>query len=111
MKQTWKNGLPSSPDYFPLGVWLQSPENAGRYAAAGINLYVALWQGPTEKQLAALKAVKRRFVVTFVNWVSRLSTRPYHGRHGWRFIYGYVRIATILSLDLFPAQPIWEMSD
>ena len=62
MKQTWKNGLPSTPDYFPIGVWLQSPENAGRYGAAGINLYVALWQGPTEKQLAALKAAKMRVV-------------------------------------------------
>ena len=50
MKQTWKNGLPSSPDYFPIGVWLQSPENAGHYAA-GINFYVPLWQGPTEKPL------------------------------------------------------------
>lgn len=58
MNQSWKNGLPSRPDYFPIGVWLQSPENASRYAAAGINLYVALWQGPTEKQLAALKAAK-----------------------------------------------------
>ncbi|WP_309719786.1 hypothetical protein [Armatimonas sp.] len=62
MKQTWKNGLPSSPDYFPIGVWLQSPQNASRYTAAGINLYVALWQGPTEKQLAALKAAKMRVV-------------------------------------------------
>jgi hypothetical protein len=52
MKQTWKNGLPSSPDYFPIGVWLQSPENASRYAAAGINLYVALWQGPMAVGLA-----------------------------------------------------------
>ncbi len=41
---------------FPIAVWLQSPSNAARYKAAGINLYVALWQGPTEEQLAALKA-------------------------------------------------------
>ena len=58
MKRQWKNGLPATPDYFPIAVWLQSPENARRYGAAGINLYVALWQGPTEKQLAALKAAK-----------------------------------------------------
>ena len=64
MKQTQngKNGLPTAPDYFPIGVWLQSPENAGRFAAAGINLYVALWQGPTEKQLAALKVAKMRVI-------------------------------------------------
>jgi hypothetical protein len=29
---------------------------APRYKAAGINLYVGLWKGPTEEQLAALKA-------------------------------------------------------
>lgn len=40
---------------FPIGVWLQDPAMAKRYRAAGINLYVGLWQGPTEPQLAALK--------------------------------------------------------
>jgi hypothetical protein len=52
----WKHGPPARPDYFPIAVWLQSPENAVKYKAAGINLYVGLWQGPTEAQLAALKA-------------------------------------------------------
>ncbi len=52
----WTHGLPARPDYFPIAVWLQSPANAAKYKAAGINLYVALWQGPTEEQLAALKA-------------------------------------------------------
>ena len=36
-------------------MWLQSPRNAAKYKAAGINLYVGLWKGPTETQLAALK--------------------------------------------------------
>ena len=52
----WARGLPNRPDYFPIGVWLQAPRNAARFKAAGINLYVALWQGPTEEQLAELKA-------------------------------------------------------
>ncbi len=51
----WKNGPPSDASYFPIAVWLQSPSNAMRYKAAGINLYVALWAGPTDEQLAALK--------------------------------------------------------
>lgn len=51
----WTHGLPARPDYFPIAVWLQSPANAAKYKAAGINLYVALWQGPTEEQIAALK--------------------------------------------------------
>lgn len=49
-----KNVL-KDPNHFPIAVWLQSPENAKRYQAAGINLYVGLWQGPTDAQLAALK--------------------------------------------------------
>jgi len=52
----WKNGPPSSPDYFPIAVWLQDPRNAKRYKDAGINLYVALWDGPNEDQLKALTA-------------------------------------------------------
>lgn len=43
------------PDFFPIGVWLQVPENAARYRAAGINTYVGLWQGPKPGQLEALQ--------------------------------------------------------
>ena len=52
----WSHGPPARADYFPIGVWLQSPSNAAKYRAAGINLYIGLWQGPTEEQLTALKA-------------------------------------------------------
>ncbi|HVX84772.1 MAG TPA: beta-galactosidase [Phycisphaerae bacterium] len=38
---------------FPIGVWLQSPANAEKYKALGINVYVGLWQGPTAEQLEA----------------------------------------------------------
>jgi hypothetical protein len=51
----WKNGPPKDDSYFPIAVWCQEPSDAARYKAAGINLYVALWQGPTEAQLAELK--------------------------------------------------------
>ena len=49
-------GRPADPGFFPVAVWLQDPGNASRYQKAGINLYVALWRGPTEAQLTALKA-------------------------------------------------------
>jgi hypothetical protein len=52
----WEHGPPADPGYFPIAVWLQDPRNAERYKHAGVNLYVALWQGPTEAQLAVLKA-------------------------------------------------------
>ena len=51
----WKNGPSSDPDYFPIAVWLQDPKNAAKYKAAGINLYVGLWRGPTEAQLSTLQ--------------------------------------------------------
>lgn len=52
----WKNGPPTSPEYFPIAVWLQDPRNAKRYKDAGINLFVGLWDGPNEEQLKALTA-------------------------------------------------------
>ena len=51
----WTHGPTSIVDGFPIAVWLQSPANATRYKAAGINLYIGLWKGPTEAQLEALK--------------------------------------------------------
>jgi len=58
----WSQGPPSGPEYFPIAVWLQSPGNAARYKAAGINLYVGLWQGPTEEQLRELAAAGMQVV-------------------------------------------------
>lgn len=51
----WKNGPPANESYFPIAVWLQDPRNAARYKAAGINLYVGLWRGPTTNQLIQLQ--------------------------------------------------------
>jgi len=51
----WENGPQKSEDFFPIAVWLQSPGNAPRYKAIGINLYVGLWSGPTQAQIDELK--------------------------------------------------------
>ena len=50
----WSRGPSTAPAFFPVAVWLQDPANAPAYQAIGINLYIGLWQGPTEAQLAAL---------------------------------------------------------
>jgi hypothetical protein len=42
-------------DAFPVAVWLQSPSNITAYKNIGINTYVGLWEGPTDKQLAPLQ--------------------------------------------------------
>jgi hypothetical protein len=49
------NGPSTNASFFPLAVWLQSPCQAAAYKAPGINLYVGLWNGPTEAQLQALE--------------------------------------------------------
>ncbi len=56
--EQWANGPSPDPMYFPIGVWLQSTSasRVAEYQAAGFNLYVGLWQGPTEGQLADLAA-------------------------------------------------------
>jgi hypothetical protein len=58
----WKNGVPADADLFPLAVWLQSPAAAAKYKAAGFNVYVGLWKGPTEEQLAELRKHGMRVV-------------------------------------------------
>lgn len=61
-ERRFANGPPTDPSWFPIGVWLQAPERAKRYAELGINLYVGLWRGPTEAQLAALDAAGMRVI-------------------------------------------------
>jgi hypothetical protein len=51
----WRYGPPGGADFFPIAVWLQVPAKAGLYRAAGFNLYVGLWNGPTEEHLRQLK--------------------------------------------------------
>ena len=52
--ERWPLSPVGNKDFFPVGVWLQNPANAQRYRAAGFNVYVGLWQGPTAEQLRVL---------------------------------------------------------
>jgi len=58
----WTHGPPTDPTFFPLAVWLQDVRNAPRYKEAGINTYVALWRGPNQEQLDALKRLGMKLV-------------------------------------------------
>jgi len=49
------NGFPKDPSFFPISVWMQSPLHAPQYKHIGINTFIGLWGGPTERQLATLK--------------------------------------------------------
>lgn len=44
----------TTPNTFPIAVWLQEPSSAKQYKSAGFNLFVGLWEGPTEAQLTDL---------------------------------------------------------
>ena len=69
----YQNGFPSGAEFFPIGVWLQSPSNASEFQAIGINTFVGLWEGPTEAQLATLKRFGM-FVVTDQNETALVSS-------------------------------------
>jgi len=73
----WANGPSTNQDYFPIGVWLQRPDDAARWRAAGVNLYSGLWQGPTTSQLDTLRAAGMQAVVaqnsTSLQYTNRLS--------------------------------------
>jgi hypothetical protein len=64
----YEHGFPTDRSFFPIGVWLQSPANAPKYRAMGINTFVGLWDGPTEAQLAQLSK-QDMFVVAEQNAV------------------------------------------
>ena len=49
------DGTPTDKNWFPVSVWLQDPKNALAFKDIGVNLFIGLWKGPTEEQLAALK--------------------------------------------------------
>ncbi len=69
-------GLPQTPDFFPLAVWLQSPANAERYKAIGINTFVGLYRGPTEEQLDALDRAGIRLICGQNERSLRFRDRP-----------------------------------
>jgi hypothetical protein len=77
----WPRGYPADPSYFPIGVWMQNPANAERFAAVGINHYVGLWQGPTDEQLANARAAAMPVVCEQAGvWEANLDDA---GIQGW----------------------------
>jgi hypothetical protein len=54
--RVFPNGLPTDRSFFPIGVWMQQPQNAAAFKAMGVNTFVGLWQPPTAERLALLQA-------------------------------------------------------
>ncbi len=70
------DGVLADPNFFPIAVWLQNPDNAAKYRAAGINLFVGLWRGPTDEQLATLKREGMRVICSQNQAGLRLKDDP-----------------------------------
>jgi len=50
------NGLSTNPEFFPIGVWLQTPtQTARQYAGIGVNTFVGQFEGNHPEDLQALK--------------------------------------------------------
>jgi hypothetical protein len=71
-----KDGLPVDTNFFPMAVWCQSPANARRFQAAGINLYVALWEGPTAAQLQELQSAHMPVICSLNQLALRFKDNP-----------------------------------
>jgi hypothetical protein len=51
----FKKSFPKEASFFPIGVWMQNPRQAGRYKELGVNFYIALWGGATPEAMASLR--------------------------------------------------------
>jgi hypothetical protein len=50
----WPNGPSNDPNFFPIGVWLQSPGHAEEFKKIGINTYVGFWGNLDQTSLTQL---------------------------------------------------------
>jgi len=76
----WSHGFPADPAFFPIGVWMQSPSNAARYQAVGVNHYVGLWQGPTDEQFTTVVAAGMHVVCEQAGvWQDHLDSASIQG--------------------------------
>jgi hypothetical protein len=76
-------GQPSgNTDFFPIAVWLQSPENASEYKLNGeINMYVGLWNELDERQFNLLKSAGIKLICAQNNF--GLNHKSDSSIYGW----------------------------
>jgi hypothetical protein len=109
----------SDPNFFPIGVWLQVPENAARYRAAGINTYVGLWDGPKPGQLETLQqagmfvicgqtslALERQNQSSIIGW-HQLDEPDNARRRGARLGWGHPTPPT----EILATYQQWQQAD
>ena len=118
-KAVWKNGPPTDPSFFPLAVWMQPPNRAKDYKAAGVNIYVNVWKGPTEKQLAQLREAgmplichmndvgyKHRNDPMIIGWLQPDEPDILHANHGgWPELKSRTKWSTTVGQYQPPIHP------
>ncbi len=50
----WSRGPSADPGFFPIGVCTQDPARAKEYRELGINIYLSIWDGPSDGQMKQL---------------------------------------------------------
>ena len=62
--QWWSNGPSNNPNFFPIGVWLQSPQNAQEFKNIGINMFIGFWGPLDQASLSQIASMQMPLVPT-----------------------------------------------
>jgi len=60
----WTNGPSTNPNFFPIGVWLQSPGHAQEFQNVGINVFVGFYGNLDAASMTAFASAKMPVVPT-----------------------------------------------
>ena len=58
----WSNGPSTNPNFFPIGVWLQSPPNVQEYKNIGVNMFIGFYGSLDQTSLSQLAAAQMPLV-------------------------------------------------
>jgi hypothetical protein len=60
----WSNGPSSDPNFFPIGVWLQSPSHIQEFKDIGVNSFVGFWGDLDQSSLSQFASAQMPLLVT-----------------------------------------------
>jgi hypothetical protein len=60
----WPNGPSTSANFFPIGVWLQSPNQIAEFKGIGVNTFVGFWGPLDQTSLAAFSSAGMALIPT-----------------------------------------------
>jgi hypothetical protein len=60
----WTYGPPANPNFFPIGVWLQSPGNAQEFENIGVNMFVGFYGNLDAASMTTFASLKMPVVPT-----------------------------------------------